>query len=182
MADSASAYASSATSSSSAGRTDVSRQLAEHLAEPERYGGLILTSPRAADALAGQDFTAWQDKSVFVVGPATAARARGLGLRLKGEAAGSAEALAADRSLIGEAFNFSNEIQLSVLDVVNKVLAAMDSGLEPDILGEASGEIPHQYLSARKARERLGWKPTFEFEKGLEHTVKWYRDYLSKKA
>lgn len=68
--------------------------LAEHLAEPERYSGLVLTSPRAAEGLAGQDVSAWQDKPVFVVGPATAARARRLGLQPRGEEAGSAEALA----------------------------------------------------------------------------------------
>ena len=68
--------------------------LADHLAEPGRFGGLILTSPRAADALSGYDLGGWHGKPTFAVGPATAVRTRHLGLRTEGEQAGSAAALA----------------------------------------------------------------------------------------
>lgn len=91
-----------------------------------------------------------------------------------------AERLAADRSLIGEAFNFSNEIQVPVLDVVQRILKAMGSGLLPDVRNEASNEIRHQYLSAAKARARLGWSPAFTIDEGLTHTLRWYRDYFEK--
>ena len=66
-----------------------------------------------------------------------------------------AEKLAAEPRLAGEAFNFSNELQVTVLDLVQKILVAMDSPLRADIRNEASGEIRHQYLSAAKARQQL---------------------------
>jgi CDP-glucose 4,6-dehydratase len=89
-----------------------------------------------------------------------------------------AEALAADPGLAGEAFNFSNEAQVSVSELVQKILALMDSSLEPDIRNEATGEIRRQYLSAEKARTRLGWSPGFSLDEGLRRTIDWYRRAL----
>lgn len=92
-----------------------------------------------------------------------------------------AEKMAENPALAGEAFNFSNEIQLTVLELVRKILAAMGSKLEPDIQGTASNEILHQYLSAEKARTLLGWSPRFDLDKGLDATIRWYTQYLSAK-
>ena len=89
-----------------------------------------------------------------------------------------AERLAADPSLRGEAFNFSNEIQLSVQDMVEKLLTLMGSELEPEIRNEASNEIRHQYLSAAKARRMLGWRPRFNLDEGLRRTIRWYTEFL----
>jgi len=91
-----------------------------------------------------------------------------------------AEKLAGQPELCGEAFNFSSEHKLSVLELVEKILAVMDSSLEPDVRGEADHEIVHQYLSAEKARRLLGWQPLFSLEEALERTVDWYREYLSR--
>jgi CDP-glucose 4,6-dehydratase len=89
-----------------------------------------------------------------------------------------AESLSADPSLVGDAFNFSNELQISVLEIVQKILDLMQSGLKPDIRNEASNEIRHQYLSAAKAREKLGWRPLFTLEQALESTIHWYQEYF----
>lgn len=90
-----------------------------------------------------------------------------------------AEQLAARPELRGEAFNFSNEFQESVLDLVQRILALMESKLAPDVRNEASNEIRHQYLSAAKARRLLGWQPCFTLEEGLKLTIQWYRDFLA---
>jgi len=81
--------------------------------------------------------------------------------------------------LFGEAFNFSNEIQLTVLELVNKILTIMESDLKPVILSQGSNEIKRQYLSAEKSREILGWKHEFGIDEGLKRTVEWYRNYLA---
>ncbi len=90
-----------------------------------------------------------------------------------------AEKLAENRALVGEAFNFSNEIQVTVLDLTDKILALMDSNLKPDILSQAQNEILHQYLSAEKARKMLDWSPLFSLDEGLEKTIAWYKDFFS---
>jgi CDP-glucose 4,6-dehydratase len=89
-----------------------------------------------------------------------------------------AEQLAARPELKGQAFNFSNEIQVSVREIVNQILKEMKSDLSPDIRNEVSNEIRHQYLSAEKARHELDWKPMFDLETGLQKTVAWYKDYF----
>jgi CDP-glucose 4,6-dehydratase len=80
--------------------------------------------------------------------------------------------------LRGQAYNFSNEIQVTVTELVNMILEKMESSLRPDIRNEASNEIRHQYLSAEKARTELGWKPLFTLEEGLTKTIQWYRSSI----
>ncbi|MEK7643495.1 MAG: GDP-mannose 4,6-dehydratase [Patescibacteria group bacterium] len=84
-----------------------------------------------------------------------------------------------DPSIHGHAFNFSNEIQLTVLDVVRSIIRMMNHPeLEPDVRAIAANEIQHQYLSAQKARTMLGWKPRFTFDEGLAKTIVWYKQFL----
>jgi CDP-glucose 4,6-dehydratase len=92
-----------------------------------------------------------------------------------------AERLTGDRGLRGEAFNFSYERPLSVIEIVGLVLRLMDSSLKPQILGQGTGEIRKQYLSASKARKALGWKPLFTIEEGLRRTIDWYRILLGQR-
>jgi CDP-glucose 4,6-dehydratase len=89
-----------------------------------------------------------------------------------------AEELAAKPELRGEAFNFSNEIQVTVLDLTARILKIMNSDLEPDIRNEASNEIKHQYLSAEKSKKILNWSPLFTLEQALETTIDWYKEFL----
>ena len=88
-----------------------------------------------------------------------------------------AQALHARPELRGEAFNFSNELQVDVLTLAQKILERMKSPLEPDVRAEARNEIQHQWLSAAKARRMLGWAPQFTLDEGLERTIAWYRDF-----
>ena len=90
------------------------------------------------------------------------------------------ERLAQDRALQGESFNFSNETPTTVLALVEKILQAMGSDLEPEIRNEAVNEIREQYLSAAKARRMLQWKPEFSLDQGLRRTIDWYRAMFEK--
>ena len=91
-----------------------------------------------------------------------------------------AEQLAARPELCGEAFNFSNELQLSVLNVVARITTLIGSSLHPDVRSEATNEIRRQYLSAEKARRLLNWSPLFTLDEGLRLTVEWYREFLQR--
>lgn len=88
-----------------------------------------------------------------------------------------AECLARQPELAGEAFNFSNEVQVTVTELVRNILRLMGSSLEPDIRNEVNNEIRHQYLCAAKARRELGWSPLFNLEDGLQRTISWYREF-----
>ncbi len=88
------------------------------------------------------------------------------------------EAMSMSDHVVGEAFNFSTERPLSVLDVVDLVQRAAGTDLEPDIQDRATSEIPEQHLSAEKARAVLGWHPTISMEDAIAETVEWYRSHL----
>ncbi|MEX0821612.1 MAG: uroporphyrinogen-III synthase [Rhodothermales bacterium] len=75
-------------------------KLRDLISRPDEYSGLMLTSPRAVDALGevllrGSVFLErWRGKPVFVVGSRTADGVRALGLDPVGEGSGSAQVLA----------------------------------------------------------------------------------------
>ena len=78
----------------------------------------------------------------------------------------------------GQAFNFSTESPLSVLEAVAQIQALAGTALEPKILNQARNEIRSQQLSATRARTVLGWNAQFDLASGLAATVPWYRDFL----
>ena len=81
-----------------------------------------------------------------------------------------------DPKIAGQAFNFSNESRVTVLELVNLILRLMKrADLKPKVLGQARHEIRAQYLSAEKARGALGWAPAYGLEEGLKRTIAWYR-------
>jgi CDP-glucose 4,6-dehydratase len=89
-----------------------------------------------------------------------------------------AECMASQPGVVGQAFNFSNELQVTALEMVRHVLRLTGSGLGPDVRGGASHEIKHQYLSAAKARRLLGWRPRYELDEALRETIAWYTAFL----
>jgi CDP-glucose 4,6-dehydratase len=90
-----------------------------------------------------------------------------------------AEKLARNPELAGESFNFSNELQVPVLELVQRILRHMGASQEPEILNQAANEIMHQYLSAAKARRMLDWKPLFTLDEGLRRTIEWYKGFFA---
>jgi CDP-glucose 4,6-dehydratase len=78
----------------------------------------------------------------------------------------------------GQAFNFSTESPLDVLEVVAQIQELAGTSLEPQILNTARNEIHSQHLSAARARTVLGWKTRFDLASGLAETLAWYRHYL----
>ncbi len=84
-------------------------------------------------------------------------------------------------NISGEAFNFSTEKPLTVLKLTDKILNLMGrKDLEPDIQNKATNEIRKQYLSAKKARNVLGWKPIYTLEESLKETIIWYEGFFNK--
>ena len=91
------------------------------------------------------------------------------------------DALTARTIAAGEGWNFSDESPRTVREIYDAVCAAAGRpDTEPNVLGQAPGEIHDQWLSAAKARHELGWKPHVELDAGLATTVEWYRAYLSR--
>lgn len=85
----------------------------------------------------------------------------------------------ADGAIQGQGFNFSIGKPMTVLEIVGVIQKLMHAEhLQPVIQNTAKGEILSQYLSSEKAGRLLKWKPSCGFEKGLEDTISWYREFL----
>jgi len=76
--------------------------------------------------------------------------------------------------LYGEAFNFSDENPITVIDVVERIYKLTGRKPSYKILNQAQYEIKHQYLCSGKARKILGWKPEYTLDEGMRKTIEWY--------
>ncbi len=79
----------------------------------------------------------------------------------------------------GEAFNFSRQEPISVLEIYKEIcLATVGEYVEPDIQDTAKNEIIDQHLDSSKARNQIGWDSNYTLEQGLQLTVSWYKKYF----
>jgi CDP-glucose 4,6-dehydratase len=82
----------------------------------------------------------------------------------------------------GEAFNFGSGDGVQMLELVNSIirLAGKEGKLEPNILlkTKIENEIDIQYLSAEKAKSKLGWQAEVSLDEGLKLTIDWYRENI----
>ena len=79
-------------------------------------------------------------------------------------------------NLAGEAFNFSDEKPMTVLELYSKIIKRIrNKTVKPEILNYARNEIRKQYLSTRKSRTILNWRARHSLEEGLDKTIHWYR-------
>ena len=82
----------------------------------------------------------------------------------------------------GQAFNFSKDEPLSVLEIHKAVYeAAGMKYVEPIVKNSAKSEIKNQHLDSKKAREMLNWNSRMSLTEGLKITAEWYSSYFSEK-
>jgi CDP-glucose 4,6-dehydratase len=82
--------------------------------------------------------------------------------------------------VIGEAFNFGAGEQITMLDLVERIIELSGKDLKPNVLlqRKIEREIDAQYLSSEKIEKRLGWGANVELDEGLRLTMEWYREHL----
>jgi CDP-glucose 4,6-dehydratase len=82
--------------------------------------------------------------------------------------------------VIGEAFNFGAGEQITMLDLVERIIKLSGKDLKPSVLlqRKIEREIDAQYLSSEKIEKRLGWRAKTCLDEGLRLTLEWYREHL----
>jgi len=77
-------------------------------------------------------------------------------------------------------FNFGSNNQISVRDLIRKIIKISGKKLEiKKIVQRRQEEIEVQYVSSKKAKQSLGWEPKIGLTLGLNKTIEWYREYFS---
>ncbi len=84
-----------------------------------------------------------------------------------------ADALISDKA-DGEVFNIGSGHDRSVTEVARELARAMDSDIEPQIVGKSrTGDIRHCFCDGTKATELLGFQPRKDFAEGLAELSEW---------
>jgi len=84
----------------------------------------------------------------------------------------------------GEAFNFSLENNISVIEVINKISTIFGIETEIDNTGGGhllygSSEIQDIRLDCSKAKVKLNWQPKYSLESGLKETIDFYKSFIN---
>jgi CDP-glucose 4,6-dehydratase len=81
----------------------------------------------------------------------------------------------------GRAWNAGAGEPVPVLDVVRRLIAAAGAGVAPLIQGSGTppGELDRQAVDASALRDELGWRPSWELDRGLAETYRWYSAELT---
>lgn len=77
-----------------------------------------------------------------------------------------------------DVYNFGGEPQ--TVEQVTMAVQERIKGQPPVELNAARLEIEEQRIDDSKSREKLNWRPWIEFDKGIDLTLDWYRDYFLK--
>jgi dTDP-L-rhamnose 4-epimerase len=74
----------------------------------------------------------------------------------------------------GHVFNVGSGRASTILEIAQKLAVALDKNIEPQITGQYRiGDIRNCFADISKAREILGYQPTYGLELGLSELVQW---------
>ena len=77
----------------------------------------------------------------------------------------------------GEVFNIGTGVELSVLEIVDKIIEIIGRG--QDLIRHVEdrlGHVQRHAVDSSKIKVHVGWTPELNFDKAMEHTVNWYLD------
>jgi len=87
---------------------------------------------------------------------------------------------------VGKVINIGAGIDISIEELVKKILAQMKKKMEIEVEVEdqrirpAKSEVMQLLSDTRLAKELFGWMPRYTFEDGLKETIEWYQKNLSR--
>ncbi len=88
------------------------------------------------------------------------------------------KACKAPREAAGEAFNVAYGGREYLIDIYKLLCDALGKDIEPVFGPERPGDIRHSNADISKAREKLGYDPDYDFERGIKEAIDWYRENL----
>ncbi len=78
----------------------------------------------------------------------------------------------------GEAFNIGAGGREYLIDVYHELCRALGKDVEPNFGPERAGDIRDSNADISKARELLGYDPEYDFARGIDLAIDWYREHL----
>ena len=78
----------------------------------------------------------------------------------------------------GEAFNIAYGGREYLIDIYHTLTKALGVDIEPHFGPDRKGDIKHSNADISKARRLLGYAPSYDFARGLNEAIAWYRENL----
>ena len=78
----------------------------------------------------------------------------------------------------GEAFNIAYGGREYLIDIYWYLCKALGKNIEPNFGPERKGDIKHSNADITKARKLLGYNPEYDFEKGINLAIDWYKENM----
>ena len=78
----------------------------------------------------------------------------------------------------GEAYNIAYGGRESLIDIYYGLTKALGVDIEPNFGPDRAGDIKHSNADISKARRLLGYDPQWDFQRGIEAAIKWYKENL----
>ena len=86
------------------------------------------------------------------------------------------KACLASHEAAGEAYNIAYGGREYLIDIYHTLCKALNTDLEPEFGPDRPGDIKHSNADISKARKLLGYDPEYNFERGLNEAIEWYKN------
>ncbi len=88
------------------------------------------------------------------------------------------KACLAPHEAAGQAFNIAYGGREYLIDIYYSLTKALGVNIEPKFGPDRAGDIKHSNADISKAREMLGYAPDYDFDRGLNEAIVWYKENL----
>lgn len=88
------------------------------------------------------------------------------------------KACLASSDAAGQAFNVAYGGREYLIDIYYMLAKALGKNIEPHFGPDRAGDIKHSNADISKARELLGYDPEYDFDRGLNEAITWYKENL----
>jgi len=88
------------------------------------------------------------------------------------------KACLASHEAAGNAFNVAYGGREYLIDIYNTLTTALGKDIKPNFGPDRKGDIKHSNADISKARNLLGYDPDYDFKRGLNEAIEWYKENL----
>ena len=88
------------------------------------------------------------------------------------------KACLASHEAAGRAYNIAYGGREYLIDIYYTLTKALGKNIEPNFGPDRKGDIKHSNADISAARELLGYAPDYDFAKGLNEAIAWYKENL----